>query len=81
MDINSILSSISLLRKNGLTEENIRIIPSEMFSPFVSTGQKSHSFVLEVNKFFRPDQELILFLPKGEPRPYEINGKFKLQYF
>ncbi|MFT6546407.1 MAG: hypothetical protein ACJAT2_003754, partial [Bacteriovoracaceae bacterium] len=66
------------LSKRGLLNRNIRYIPYEMFSAFSVKGEQEPIFQLHINEFFKNDQRLFLYIPKGSINPSEFVGKFKL---
>lgn len=69
------------LSKRGLLNRNIRYIPYEMFSAYSIKGEREPLFQLHINEFFKKDQKLFLYLPKGETQPSEFVGKFTIQQF
>lgn len=71
----------SYLSKRGLLNRNIRYIPYEMFSSFTKKGQPEPIFQLHINEFFKKEQKLFLYIPKGSYKPNEFVGKFRVERF
>lgn len=63
------------LSQRGITDENIRLIPAEMFSPYNQTGELSTGIHIDVEKLFTAGQKIYFYTPKGQ-RPSAITGKF-----
>ncbi len=60
---------------HSITDENIRLIPAEMFSPYNSNGELSTGIHIDVEKLFTSGQKVYFYTPKGL-RPSRIMGKF-----
>ena len=75
----SFLEMEKFLQKNHLSNQNIRIMPLEMFSVFNSEGMMTTAFHLDIPSFFSKKQRLRLFVP-GYTRPSELVGQIKITY-
>lgn len=71
----------SFLGRKGMLNKNVRYIPYEMFSPFDSNGEKQPLFQINLEKIFKKDQNLFLYLPRGYFRPKELAGKLTVKRF
>lgn len=60
---------------NGVNDENIRLIPAEIFSPYDIEGELSTGIHLDTEKLFGAEQKVYFYTPKGN-RPKGISGKF-----
>ena len=69
----------AFLQKNHLSDQNIRIMPLEMFSVFDPQGRMMPSFHLHLPSFFDKKQKLHLFIP-GKTKPSELSGKIETTY-
>ena len=81
--ISNCLGAIELrswLSSQGIADENIRLIPTEMFSPYDIDGELSTSISIDVSDLFTKQQDIYFYIPKGK-RPESINGKFKQRYY
>jgi hypothetical protein len=71
----------SYLSKSGLLNRNIRYIPYEMFSAYSVKGIIEPTFQLHINQFFKENQKIFLYIPKGSYKPGEFLGNFSIQRF
>lgn len=69
------------LSDKGLMNRNIRYMPHEMFSPYTDKGVKLPLFQLYLNKIFKKEQKIFLYLPNGVSRPSEIVGKIPVKRY
>ncbi|MCY4524027.1 MAG: hypothetical protein OXB84_04740 [Halobacteriovoraceae bacterium] len=67
------------LTRNNLHNQNIRIMPAEMFSVFDLNGKMTTTVHLHLTSFFDKKQKVYLFLPRKD-RPMELSGNIKLIY-
>ena len=66
---------VEFLEKNDIHDQNIRIIPAEMFSIFDKDNQRWPIFSLDFTTFFGEEKELHMFI-SGQKMPKEFVGKF-----
>ncbi len=68
------------LSKNGIFDENIRMIPAELFSPYGQEGELESGIHVDVTKLFNEGQKVFFYTPK-ELRPKAISGKFNYRSY
>lgn len=68
------------IKELKLVNVNILEIPFDLFSIYDSKKDKNFNFAIELDKLFRADQELHLYLP-SENIPEEFIGTFKLHTY
>jgi len=69
------------LSSKGMLNRNVRYIPYEMFSPYTKTGEKVPLFQIYLNEFFKKNQKLYLYLPRGHFKPNELIGDLTVKRF
>ena len=65
------------LKQNKLDNKNIRIISSELFTPYNKNNEFNYQFNLNLDDLFRSKKNVYLYLKKGLEFPKEIKGHFK----
>lgn len=68
------------LKKNGVANENIRLISSEMFSPYDVDAAIKAEIHIDVEKFFTASQKIFFYVPKDNV-PSSIQGKFTYKFY
>ena len=63
----------------GLNGKNIRLISSELLSPYDDGNRQNYEYNLYINNLFSNDKELYFYVPKGMKRPFEVKGNFKIK--
>jgi len=69
------------LEKEKFQDIGAKAISSELFSPFLSNGEKGHGYELELDKFLPKNMEITLFVPKEQTLLPPIWKKLKIQYW
>lgn len=76
-----VLFSLCLTKREletKFSEQNFKMISTEMLSIYNEEGKKDPSFKIYLGQFFKADQEINFYTPKKINEMNELKGKFKI---